>query len=181
MPGVAAPPNLFAHLPRRDNVIHALARLQVAEHGPCDIAVDVLDGFAGGGEERPDESGHGTAEDDDAEAGLEGLLGGGLDFRGGVGVGEDGAVEEDEAGLSVGLGVVEDGLEARVVGGVFGGHDRCGYLRHPLVQSEFDAGGVGFEIGAHVVGFVMAGAGHFFLVQVPLDVDQTCQSMYNGP
>ena len=164
VPGVAAAPDLLAHLPRRHDVVHALARLEVAEDRARDISVHVLDGLAGRREQRPDERGHGPAEDDDAEAGLEGLLGGRLDLGGSAGGGEDGAVEEDEARLAVGLGVVEDRLQAGVVGRVFGGHDGRGDFGHPLVQREFDARGVGFEIRAHVVGFVVAGAGHFLLV-----------------
>ncbi len=179
--GVAAPPDFLAHLPRRNDVVHTLARLQMPEHRSCDVAVDVFDGFTGRREKRPDQGGHGATEDDDAEAGLEGLLGGSLDFGGCAGVGENGAVEEDEARLPVGLGVVEDRLQARIICGVFRRHYRCWDLGDPLVQRQVDAGGVGFEIRSHVVGFVVARAGHLFLVQVTLDVDQACQSMYDGP
>ena len=49
------------------------------------------------------------------------------------------------------------------------------------MEGEFDAGGVGFKVGAHVVGFVVAGAGHFFLVQVALDVDQAGEPVDDGP
>lgn len=181
MPGVAPTPDFLAYLPRRDNVIHALARLQVPEHGPRDIAVHILHSLAGGGEKRPDERSHRTAEDDDAETSLQSLFGGRLDLWRCAGMGKNGSIKEDEAGLSVGFGVVEDRLETGVFGGVFGGHDRGWDFGDPLVESEFDAGGIGFEIRAHVVGFVVAGAGHFFLVQITLDVDQTSESMYDGP
>ena len=69
------------------------------------------------------------------------------------------------------LGVVEDGLETGVFGRIFCRHDGRRDLRDPLMESKFDAGGVGFEIGAHVVGFVVAGASHLFLVEVALDVN----------
>lgn len=105
---VAAPPDFLAHLPRRNDVVHALARFQMPEHRSGDIAVDVFDGFTRCREQRPDQGRHGPAEDDDAEASLKGLLGGRLDFGGCAGVGKNGAVEEDEARLPVGLGVVED-------------------------------------------------------------------------
>ena len=92
MSGVAPPPDLFANLPRRDDVVHALARLQVPENGPRDVAVHVLHGLAGRSEQRPHERGHGPAEDDDAETGLQGLLGGRLDLGRGAGVGKYGPV-----------------------------------------------------------------------------------------
>ena len=112
---------------------------------------------------------------------MQGLLCGRLDFSVGAGVGEDDAVEEDEGGLFVGFGVVEDGLEAGVIGGVFN-RDNCrGDFGNPLLESEFDASGVGFEVGAHGVGFVVAGGLAFFFVEGAFDVDEGGEPVDDGP
>ena len=104
-----------------------------------------------------------------------------MDFGVGAGVGEDDAVEEDEGGLFVGFGVVEDGLKAGVVGGVFDCDDCGGDFGDPLLEGEFDACGVGFEVGAHVVGFVVAGGLAFFFVEGAFDVDEGGEAVDDGP
>ena len=112
---------------------------------------------------------------------MQGLFGGGLDFGVGAGVREDDAIEEDEGGLFVGFGVVEDGLETGVVGRVFDRDDGGGDFGDPLLQGEFDARGVGFEVGAHGVGFVVAGGLAFFFVEGAFDVDEGGEPVDDGP
>jgi len=80
------------------------------------VAVDVVNGLARGGEQRPQERAHGPGEYDDSQARLQSLLGRSLDFRGAACQAENASVEEDEAGLLVRFGVVEDGLQAGVIG-----------------------------------------------------------------
>ena len=120
---IASPPDLLAHFPRSDNVVHTLARLQVSEHRSRNITVNVLHSLTGGGEQGPDKGSHGPAENDDPETGLQGLLGGRLHLGRSTRVGKNGAVEEDEARLPVRLGIVEDGLQPRIFGWVLGGDD----------------------------------------------------------
>ena len=153
----------------------------MSENGAGHVAVHVFSRLARGREERPDEGGHGAREDDNAQAGLQGLLGRGLDLGRGAGVGENGAVEVYEAGLLVGLGVVEDRLQAGVISRVLNGDDRGGDLGDPLVEGELDARGIGLEVGAHAVGLLLARVSRFLLFQCTLDIDEAGEPVLKGP
>ena len=131
--GVHPPPELFAHFPSRDDVAHPLPALQVPEDSARDFPVRLLDRVGRSGEQRPEQRDHGTGEDDDAEAVLKRLLGRGLDFGGRSRVGEDVVVEVDERGLLVGVRVVQDRLEAGVIGGTLDGDHGGGDFGAPLM------------------------------------------------
>ena len=49
------------------------------------------------------------------------------------------------------------------------------------MEGKFDARCVGFEVGAHVVGFVVARTRHLFLVQITLYVDQASKAVDDRP
>lgn len=69
------------------------------------------------------------------------------------------------------LRVVKNRLQARVVCGVFDGNYRRRQFGDPLVESKFDTGDIGLEIGSHVIGFVVARRLPFFFVEAALYVD----------
>lgn len=50
-----------------------------------------------------------------------------------------------------------------------------------MLEREFDASGICFEISAHGVGFVVAGRLAFFFVEGAFDVDEGGEAVNDGP
>ena len=94
---------------------------------------------------------------------------------------EDVVVEVHEGRLLVGVGVVEERLQAGVIGGAVEGDQGGGDFGAPLVEAELDVGDAGVELGPHGCRLVLAGVGHFFPFEGMLDVDQAGEAVQHRP
>lgn len=181
LPGITSSPHLFGHLPRGDDVLHALPAFQVSEDHLRHVPIHVVDGLARRGEQGPQQCAHGSGEDDHPQARLQRLLGRRLDLGGAPRQAEDGPVEEDEAGLLVRFGVVEDGLQAGVVGRCFGRDEGARDFRRPLVERKLHGGCVVVEIGPHRRRLFRGWVGNFDLFEVHLHAVKGGEAMDDGP